>query len=144
MNQSFRNSDPTVQAPLHDIDYRDYELIVYQSYRDGNWEIYTQQGYGSAVNITSNPGSADQTPRINLAVNRIVFSSNRSGIYQIYTCNLDGSGLTQVTFNGSNSTRPAWFPDGSKLVYVLNQRYLDGQLKRHQQHTSDDQRFAGA
>ena len=56
MDQPFLDSNPTVQAPLHDVDYRDYEQIVFQSDRAENWEIYTQQGYGSAVNITVESG----------------------------------------------------------------------------------------
>lgn len=111
---------PGIQGPSSDVDYRNYEQIVYQSYRGGDWEIYRQQGYGPATNITVSPGSADITPRLSNGLNRVVFSSNRTGTIQIYICNLDGSGLTQVTYNASNSTNPAWFPDDSKLAYVFN------------------------
>jgi hypothetical protein len=47
--------------------------------------------------------------------NRIAFSSNSSGQYQIYTINPDGSNLTQVTTNGG--AWPSWSPDASNITF---------------------------
>jgi TolB protein len=37
---------------------------------------------------------------------------------QIFVANLDGSGLRQVTNNGSINMSPSWSPDGTKLTYT--------------------------
>ena len=47
--------------------------------------------------------------------NRIAFSSNSSGEYQVYTINSDGSNLTQVTTNGG--AWPSWAPDASSITF---------------------------
>ncbi|MCK4847222.1 MAG: PD40 domain-containing protein, partial [Deltaproteobacteria bacterium] len=36
--------------------------------------------------------------------------------FNIYTIRTDGSGLTQLTFNGDNQS-PSWSPDGRFIVY---------------------------
>ncbi len=71
--------------------------IVFQSYRDGNWEIYRADGDGSDVKrLTSNPAS-DVRPKLSFNGQKIVFASNRDGNYEIYSMNWDGTGLTRLT-----------------------------------------------
>lgn len=56
---------------------------------------------------------------------RIAFSSNRSGNYEIYTSNADGSGLTQLTFNSASDTEPSFDSTGSQILFTsrrLNNR----------------------
>jgi Tol biopolymer transport system component/DNA-binding winged helix-turn-helix (wHTH) protein len=48
---------------------------------------------------------------------RVVFSSNRSGNWEIWVCNGDGSNQVQLTFQGSHSGTPRWFPDGRHIVF---------------------------
>ena len=64
-----------------------------------------------------NPVSPDLESR-----KKIVFSSNRGGKYNIYTINLDGSDLKQLTYEGNNIF-PAWSPDGKKVAFVKENRY---------------------
>lgn len=47
----------------------------------------------------------------------IVFFSDRSGVYELYQMNLDGSGVTQLTHNEAYDMEPAWSPDG-KLAFT--------------------------
>jgi Tol biopolymer transport system component len=47
----------------------------------------------------------------------IVFESTRGGSNDIWKINPDGSGLTQLTTNHSNSL-PAWSHDGTKIAYT--------------------------
>lgn len=49
---------------------------------------------------------------------KILFSSNRDGDYNIYTMNLDGTGITKLTYYLSDEFQPAWSPDGSKIAFV--------------------------
>lgn len=49
---------------------------------------------------------------------RIAFSSNRSGTFDIWLMDADGTQLTQLTSGAGDETEPAWTPDGSHIVYT--------------------------
>lgn len=50
--------------------------------------------------------------------NQIVFMSLMNGsTLDIYTMNIDGSNLTQLTSNGANNADPVWSPDGAKITF---------------------------
>jgi Tol biopolymer transport system component/subtilisin family serine protease len=51
---------------------------------------------------------------------KIAFESNRSGNYNIYVMNADGTGQTPITTNTADERDPAWSPDGSKIAYASN------------------------
>jgi uncharacterized protein YjdB len=57
---------------------------------------------------------------------RIAFSSNRSGTFDIWLMDADGTQLTQLTSSGGNETEPVWTPDGSRIVYTSS---VDGQTQ---------------
>jgi len=54
---------------------------------------------------------------------KIVFSSNRSGNYDIYVMNFDGSGVKQLTNDPMDEVFPSWSNDGKKIVYVKGYFY---------------------
>jgi Tol biopolymer transport system component len=92
--------------------------LVVQTARTGNFkaESLLTKGdctfvalYGAQINYLASTAMLD----------RVVFASNRSGNYQIYVCNLDGSGssLVRLTNNGARDEWPRWSPDGSKIVF---------------------------
>jgi len=72
----------------------------------------------TAVAITSDPDVIDCGPRYSPDGERIAFYSNRSGSFQIWVMETDGSGLTQVTFTSTGAARPSWSPDGEEIAYV--------------------------
>jgi Tol biopolymer transport system component len=47
--------------------------------------------------------------------------SDRSGKYEIWTINQDGSGARQITFTPAKAAviSPAWSPDGTRLSYTI-------------------------
>ncbi|MCX9085725.1 MAG: PGF-pre-PGF domain-containing protein [Candidatus Methanoperedens sp.] len=47
---------------------------------------------------------------------KIIFASNRSGNFDLWMMNLNGTGLEQMNYEPSNETSPAWIE--SKVVYV--------------------------
>jgi Tol biopolymer transport system component/tRNA A-37 threonylcarbamoyl transferase component Bud32 len=57
---------------------------------------------------------------------RIVFASNRSGSWEIWVCDSDGSNPTQLTlFEGPTVSRPRWSPDGRQIGFDA---YLERQM----------------
>jgi serine/threonine protein kinase len=50
---------------------------------------------------------------------RVAFSSDRSGVNQVWSINADGTGLQQLTFaNGNGASSPILSADGKNLVYL--------------------------
>ncbi|MBI5838953.1 MAG: PD40 domain-containing protein [Chloroflexi bacterium] len=48
----------------------------------------------------------------------MLFGSDRSGSYQVYLINPDGSNLTQITEEPANNYCGSWSPDGSQIVFT--------------------------
>jgi len=117
----FQNTETTRTAAL-----LPWSGLVYQSYRDGNWNIYRSNDDGSAEMRLTGHGGADIFPNYNRGLNRIVYSSYRNPDYEIVVMNGDGSGKTYLTQNDSDDVRPVWSPDGSKIAF---ESYRDGQAE---------------
>lgn len=93
--------------------------LAFQSIRDGNWEIYfgSDDRYATPTRLTANP-AADVQPRLSPDVSRIVFASRRSGNYDLWLMNVDGSGLRQLTSDPATDSAPTWSPDGTRLAFA--------------------------
>lgn len=63
----------------------------------------------------------DRYPRWSTDGKKIAFVSDRSGGYEIWTIDADGTNLRQMTFGGTPGTSfPLWSPDGKQLLYRTN------------------------
>jgi Tol biopolymer transport system component len=98
-------------------------LIACASFRTGNSEIFTFNPNGTElnpVNLTNNPAS-DGRPRWSPDGRQIVFESNRSGAFELYIMNADGSNVRRLTFGGvpgvHGNSSGSWHPDGSQIAY---------------------------
>jgi TolB protein len=58
------------------------------------------------------------TGRKGLASARMAVVGTRSGKKELYLCDADGQGLTQLTRDNSISISPNWSPDGRQLIYT--------------------------
>lgn len=119
-----------------------YDFVVFQSNRDGNWELYRVSAFGGeVVRLTDDP-AVDTAPTFNRALIpgdvRIAFQSNRNGKWDIYTVDLNGGNLKRLTGGGLlnpgfNNTDPVWAPlcdvlklafvsdrDGNEEIYLMN------------------------
>lgn len=87
---------------------RDGSKIVYSN---GDVWITSLDGFNK-VNLTNNP-AYDAYPTISPDGTRIAFASNRTGNYEIYVMNIDGSNVTQITDTPGDEYQPSWggFPD---------------------------------
>ena len=96
----------------------DWTRLAFQSYRDGNWEIYLAHGDGTQPVRLTNHAADDIRPRLNRGADKIAFVSNRGCNYDIYTINADGSAIRQLTTHGPSDSYPAWSPDGARIVFA--------------------------
>jgi TolB protein len=49
---------------------------------------------------------------------RVAFMSARDGNWEVYTVNMDGSGLKRLTSNAAQDGLPTWSPDGTSIAFV--------------------------
>jgi Tol biopolymer transport system component len=74
---------------------------------------------GSAVQFISST-KADSYPTYSMDGRRIAFTSQRSGTYEIWVCDADGSNLRQLTaLRGAGVPAPRWSPDGANIVFYV-------------------------
>jgi TolB protein len=94
--------------------------IVYETNRDGNWELYVSNADGSnPVNITNTPDVDELYPRPSPDGSKICFVADegkgRAKIRNIYYTNSDGSNRVKIAENGRE---PCWSPDGNSIAYM--------------------------
>lgn len=102
--------------------------IAFQSDLDGDNDIYVLTKDGLA-RLTDDPGS-DEFPKWSPDGRRLAFSSNRSGRFQIYVMDADGSNLAQVTHSEADAVEQAWFPDGRRIAYTEQRKRTLGRSFR--------------
>ena len=103
-------SDPAFSA--------DGSRIAYVSTSPGNAEIFVMNADGTGPTRLTIEPSADGRPVFTPDGQTILFHSARTaGKQQIWSVNVDGSGLTQIT-RDSVSLSPTVSPDGQTVAYV--------------------------
>ena len=91
--------------------------IAFESWRDGNGEIYVMENDGSHQrNLTGNPAD-DYAPVWSPDGQYIAFESLRDGQREVYVMGVDGSEPTRLTFGPGQSAAPRWEVGGSEVVF---------------------------
>ena len=95
--------------------------IAFVSFRDehngdSNREIYLiTPDNPTSVNLTRN-SCADDEPDWAPDGERLAWSSDRDGDFEVYVMNADGGDVTQLTVDGG-ALSPRWSPDGNLIAY---------------------------
>jgi dipeptidyl aminopeptidase/acylaminoacyl peptidase len=94
--------------------------IVYESNRDGNWELYLCNADGSnPVNLTRTPDVEELFPKPSPDGSKICFVADEgkgdAKVRNLYYMNGDGSGRTKIA---ENAREQCWSPDGTKIAYL--------------------------
>ncbi|MCD6508720.1 PD40 domain-containing protein [Candidatus Poribacteria bacterium] len=115
------------ELKLGEIPYK----IVYETYRDNNWEIFMMNADGSnPINLTHTPDVDELYPHVSPDGTKICFvvdeGKGESKVRNVYYMNIDGTGRTKVA---ENARQPCWSPDGGKIAYLKGEfdrfTYLD-------------------
>jgi eukaryotic-like serine/threonine-protein kinase len=85
---------------------------------DGNTDIWILDLGRDLLNRFTFDMAADAVPRWSPDGNQIVFTSNRTGVYDLYLKPANGSGTEELLLATSQNKAPAdWSPDGGFILY---------------------------
>ncbi|MBP6657624.1 MAG: PD40 domain-containing protein [Bacteroidia bacterium] len=118
------------------------DLIVFTSTRSGDLELYTMNIDGSNVKQVTKELGYDGGAFFSPDGKKLIFRASRpkteedvktykdllaQGLVmptnmELYTCNIDGSDLRQVTNLGSANWAPFFTPDGKKVIFSSNHK----------------------
>jgi Tol biopolymer transport system component len=99
----------------------DGKLIAFTSRRDGGFEIFLMNVDGTAqrrLTTLSKAGTGALAPTWSPEGKRLAFRTHANK--DIYTINIDGTGLTRISDHPAADVAPAWSPDGKRIAFVSN------------------------
>ena len=91
--------------------------ILFQSDREGAWDIYRVETDGSGLKRLTEHSAADQNPAWSPDGSTVAFSSERTGSGDIYLMDEEGGNVRQVTDHPAYEGAPRFSADGSFLVF---------------------------
>jgi len=98
-------------------------LLAFSSDRDKTVHVYTIKPDGTGLMPTSTDNQTlDGLPSWSPDGTRILFSSDQSDDYEIWSMSADGTDRKQLTSRTGLDTLPRQSPDGTKIVYVSEYR----------------------
>lgn len=94
--------------------------------QEGNGAIFSARGeifaipkkYGEIINLTNTPGIREINAEVSPDGNKIVYYSDETGEYEIYTMDIDGKNKKQISKNTNIwMFPPVWSPDSKKVAF---------------------------
>jgi TolB protein len=98
------------------------QLALTLSKGDGNLDIYTLQLANQVLTRLTAWPSIETEPSWSVNGKEIFFTSDRTGVPQIYRIAVDGGQAKRLTYEGKYNARPRISPDGRSLAVVHNDR----------------------
>jgi Tol biopolymer transport system component len=104
--------------------------LVFVSSREGDYALYEMNADGGAQSrLTPDAGEVTSPARLFFQTEpawspdgaRIAFSSRRSGNFDVYVMNADGTGTVRVTSAKENESHPTWSASGQRLAFVRDE-----------------------
>ena len=124
----FNSADGTIGKPVP-VTQGSMQLWFPDSSPDGQWltaysmgqqrHIFVMRSDGTELHDVTPDNNRYFWPRWSPDGQRLVFSSRRTGEYELWMMNRDGSGLQQLTQSAGGHYSP-WSPDGSMIAYSIH------------------------
>lgn len=95
--------------------------IIYTSYRNGDPQTFLSWIFEgrSVPNITGEkPGTQAFAAVVSPDGQKIAYSSNRAGTFDIWVTNIDGTGAHNLTGTTAQDTAPCWSPSGLEIAFT--------------------------
>jgi TolB protein len=84
-------------------------------------DIYVISSDGNGLTRLTGGEGNNVYPAFSPDGSKIVFDSDRTGTFQVYVMNVDGSGQRQLTFDPAPKDQvPDWSPEGNKIAYIAD------------------------
>ncbi|MDI3403230.1 amidohydrolase family protein [Streptomyces cavernicola] len=103
----------------------DSSQLVFQSYRDGVFNLWTVRPDGSGLRQLTTGPFDHREPRWSPDGRTIVFSGDASGSYAIYTYDVGGGRVDVLADGYGEEYEPAWSPDGNRVAFVVANTRID-------------------
>jgi Tol biopolymer transport system component len=103
----------------------DGRILVFQSYRDGNFHLWTTADDGSGLRQLTAGGKDHREPKFSPDGRALAFASDRAGGYQVFVMDLGSGVISQITRDRPDVSMPSWAPDGKALVYVAGDTAIE-------------------
>ncbi len=101
----------------------DGRRIVFESDRDGDFDIYALTLADGKIEQLTDHSAADRNPSWSPDGRRIAFESDRNGSWDLYSIQLeDGSQARRLTDHPANERAPAWSPQGASIAFHSDRR----------------------
>jgi hypothetical protein len=106
--------DPNYSPGIHSIVWSTAALNT----PENAWLYTMNPDIGRVKNIGGQERGDWWQPALSPGGQTVAFVSNRDGNLEIYSMNIDGSDLRNLTNNPAEDRKPAWSPDSERIVFV--------------------------
>lgn len=105
-----------IQEALKALPYK----IAYETYTNGNWEIFVMNADGSnPVNLTKTPEKHEHYPQVSPDGSKICFTiddgEGREAVRSLWVMDADGRNRKQLV---DHAREPFWSPDGKRIGFL--------------------------
>jgi len=95
-------------------------LIVFDSGTKTETDIFIETVRSKSPARLAGGKGENYGPRFSKEGDKVVFTSNRDGNYEIYSVNVDGTNLKRLTENQQIDSFPSWSPDSKTILFESN------------------------
>lgn len=105
----------------------DGKSLVFQSYRDGNFHVWTIGADGTGLKQLTRGAFDCREPRYSPDGRKIAFSSDRGGRYGVHVLELATGAVTPFSSGPGDEFEPSWSPDGQSIAFTVDKVRIDVQ-----------------
>lgn len=103
----------------------DGKRLVFQSYRDGTFQIWTVNADGSGLTQHTRGAFDCREPRFSPDGKTVAFASDRTGNYAIHTLDVASGAIKLWAAAEGQACEPAWSPDGKEIAFAVERSRVE-------------------